>query len=847
MTSELNHSGPTQRVAPAASGDRDPLLRFSDIGMRFGPVTALSGVDLEVYPGEIHALVGENGAGKSTLVNIATGALEPTSGTVEIAGEPITTFDPMEFYRRGIGVVRQNPDLIPDLTVSHNIFLAAEANGQVYSAKDFRAECEALLDPWKMDIAPDAVVHQLSMQQRFVVEIAKALVSKPGIMLFDEPTEHLNRREIDLLFEEIRRLASLDVGIVYISHRLSEVREISDRLSVLRDGVIRDTASPKELTDQQIVDLMAGRSQALDMPDKRLDAIGEGEQPVLSVEGLTAPGCQNISFSVYPGEIVGLAGIADSGQAAILRALAGTVRSSGTVTVGGSEVRRGSVSAAQSAGMVYIPANRARDGLLMPLSIEENIGHGDWADVSRLGVLKNALLRQRATEDIDHYRIKTPDSSVPVEQLSGGNQQKVLFARANRGKPTLLLADEPTQGVDVAARVDLYRSLRNQAQGGQAVLVVSSDSAELAKLCDRVLIVERGQIEREIAGDQLTEENITTAAVTSKVIKIRTDEPGVRRWSKLMSSSYAPSLTLTALILALAVFTTIRNPSFTSPANIGQLLALVAPLAVLAIGQTAVLMVGAIDLSIGPTAALVLVVSSFFLSEGAAAGSILFGVILALAAALLVAAVNLILIIPLKLDPFIATLVTFTGVQGVGLLLRPMPDGYFAMQVMDAIGFGFGIVPVSVVIVVALGVAAEFALRRTRTGLGLLAAGSSAAISSRLGIKPQRKQILAYLISACSAFIAGLLLIPQVGVGDPGVGTNYSLMAIAAAVLGGASLFGGRGSFVGAIVGAVLIVEISKIAAFLNVSSAWQLALQGILIVVGAALFSGKAAKGGVK
>lgn len=846
----MNHSesgAPVQaatRTGPAESKSLQPILALHDVAKSYGAVQALVGVSFEVLPGEVHALVGENGAGKSTLVGIASGALPPTRGSVFIAGVEVDDLTPRRVADLGVAVVRQIPNLLPDLTVAQNMFLARPEAGEYFDSRRTRRECSGLLDPWDMAIDPDARIEELSMQQRFVVEIAKALASKPRVLLLDEPTEHLNKAEISRLFSHIRGLRDSGVGLLYISHRLGEVREISDRVTVLRDGAVRAAGPIAEFSDKRMVDLMAGRSLSLVMPPKRIESEFGDTGPVLEVKQLSAPGCHDISLTVLPGEILGLAGIAGSGQASILRAIAGLTKAAGEVRVNDKTVRLGSAVRSRNAGISYIPSDRANEGLLLPLSIQENLALGDLKQVSSGVLVREGEVVARAGADVKQFAIRAPSARTVVGDLSGGNQQKVVFARTIRPNPTVLLADEPTQGVDAKTRSDLYHVLRERAALGDAVVVVASDAVEIAGLCDRVLIVSRGQVETELSGDEVTEQAITSATVLSETTKVRLDERR-RSWlTRVFTADYGPTLTLLVAIVALALYTQSQNAFFLTTGSLTNMMVLAAPLILVAVGQAAALMTGAFDLSIGPNCALVLVLGSFLIADDPSPAQIAIGLVIMVAAALAVGVINSTLMIGFKMNAFVATLVTYVGLQGLVNLLRPTPDGYFGPDLMNGLGQSIGFVPLAFIILVLIVAAAEIALRRWRKGLSLLASGSDSGVANRLGLSANRRLLAAFLIASLTAFGAGLLLIPQIGVGDPTVGTAYTLQAVAAAVIGGTSVFGGRGSFVGAALGAVLLVEITAAAAFLQLSPSWQLAFQGLLIVAGASLY-GRRSKNG--
>ena len=437
--------------------------------------------------------------------------------------------------------------------------------------------------------------------------------------------------------------------------------------------------------------------------------------------------------------------------------------------------------------------------------------------------------------------VKAPSSEARIATLSGGNQQKVLFARSLAKKPAVLLADEPTRGVDAGARVELYRVIRDAASSGAGVVVLSSDAVELQGLCDRVLVFSRGSVVRTLKGDEITEESITGAAIGADTArhrltaKVHDRSASLRR---LLSGDYSPTLVLVALIVALGLYTTSVNGKFLSERSISSLLFLASALAFVSMGQLIVLLTGGIDLSVGSMTALVVVVLSFFAGEHQGASQLALGLVLAFGAAALVGVINGVLIRGIGLSSVITTISTFIALQGVALLLRSTPDGYYSSSVTDALTAQIGPIPIAFIVAVGVVAVSEVILRRSRFGMELRAVGSNEVAAYRLGARVNRTIILAYVLCSLFAGVGGLLLAGQVGVGDPSVGQNYTLQSISAVVLGGASIFGGRGSFLGALAGVLLIQEITSATGFLGLGTAWQYWLPGGLILLAAGTYS---------
>ena len=484
---------------------------------------------------------------------------------------------------------------------------------------------------------------------------------------------------------------------------------------------------------------------------------------------------------------------------------------------------------------------------MMSLSVGKNAALMSLAQHAIAGFIYRRRESLAISDQVSALSIKAPTTLAPVRNLSGGNQQKVVLARCLMSGPGALLADEPTQGVDAGARFDIYSILRAKAAEGVAVVVASADALELAGLCDRVLVFSRGTVVKELSGEAVTEKNITEAALTS-IVHRKTLEAGsaTPTWLQtVLHSQYAPSLILLAIAIGLGCYAAAVSPFYLTQRNLGNVLILLTPLLFIALGQMAVLLSAGIDLSVGPLAGLTAVICSFFLVEPSGPGGVAFSIGLALTASIAVGSINWLLIRKTLVTPVIATLVTFMCIRGSSLWLRSIPDGIIDARICDWLGTKIGPVPVAFVIAVLATLVLEIALRTTRWGLCLRAVGSSEANARKAGVPIEATYLGAYVLCSALTFAGSLMLMAQIGVGDPGAGVNYTLTSITAVVLGGASLFGGRGSFVGAFMGAVLIQQIMNVTTFIKLDSAWQFWLIGILIIGAALLYSGLRARRG--
>jgi ribose transport system ATP-binding protein len=491
------------------------VLALNGVSKAFGAVQALRDVSFDCRAGEIHALVGENGSGKSTMLGIASGFLAPDEGTIEIGGRRRRRGSPAEARRLGLGIAYQTYSHVLDLSIAENLYLAVPPG---LRPKHGRMEewAAARLDELGLAVVPPrAAVGSLSPARRQLLEVAKALLGRPKVLLLDEPTTALGPEDVERLHALVLEQSRAGVGVVYVSHRLPEVLGIADHITVLRDGVGQGTFEAAAMSEEGLVALMIGRPLQLAFPER---AEHDGDREIrLAVSGLRGERFGPIDLDVEKGEILGLAGAEGNGQVQFLRALAGVERAAGgAVSCDGRELDTSSPLRPLRAGVVLLSGDRARESLFPVLSVRANATIQVLRRLARLGFLSRRRESSTVHELVRRLRIRMASIEQPVQSLSGGNQQKVSLARPFlRGEVKVILAEEPTQGVDVAARFDLYDALRAKAREGVAMILKSSDPLELAGLCDRVVVMSRGRIVEELRGDELDERRIVEAIVGS--------------------------------------------------------------------------------------------------------------------------------------------------------------------------------------------------------------------------------------------------------------------------------------------------------------------------------------------
>jgi rhamnose transport system ATP-binding protein len=495
------------------TSSKEPVLAVHRVSKSFEGVHALRGVSLQIFPGEIHALVGENGAGKSTITKIMTGAVHPDSGRIEICGKDLGHNDPAISRSLGVAAIYQQPSLFPDLTVAENIALSLEMGDRDWKVdwKTRHRRAEALMKSLGASIDSRRLARTLSMADQQVVEIAKAIGANARILLMDEPTASLNEIEVDRVFQLVRRLKTEGVGIVYISHRLEEILAIADRITVLRDGESVDCRKAAEFHRDELIRLMVGRSIESVYP-KRDVPIGDVALEVRSLSNNDA-GLKSISFSVRQGEIFGLAGLGGSGRTTLARTLFGLSPSGSDILLSGDAHRIHSPADAIRLGIGYLPEDRRQHGVILEMQVAMNISLAALGSVSRWGLVNRRRERDLARKYVDLLRIKTSSVFRTTGTLSGGNQQRVALARWLAIHPHVMILDEPTQSVDIGSKSEIHQLIVRLAEQGMAIILISSELPEILGMCDRIGVMHAGTLAGILTRPEATQSSIMSLAL----------------------------------------------------------------------------------------------------------------------------------------------------------------------------------------------------------------------------------------------------------------------------------------------------------------------------------------------
>jgi ABC-type sugar transport system ATPase subunit/ribose/xylose/arabinose/galactoside ABC-type transport system permease subunit len=820
-----------------APDDSAPLLSLEKISKRFPGVRALDQVELQVRTGEVHAIVGENGAGKSTLMNLIAGVYQPDEGTLRLSGRPIVIANPVHARRLGIVTVFQEADLFGPLSVAENMALGQGLPtgplgwvrwGEVYrqAEKSIAALAEAI------DVRQPA--ENLSIGQRHMTQVAAAVAHAARIVILDEPTSALSASESEWLFVQIQAMRSRGSAILYISHRQDEIFRLADRITVLRDGRKVWTGETSATDREKLVVAMVGRETAV---VERAHATPESRPPAsaprLRVSGYTAAdgSFRDIDLTCAAGEVLGVYGLIGAGRSELAQSLFGLrpiLR--GTLEIDGKKVESASAQEAVAAGLAYVPEDRLRQGVCRGLSVRTNATLSSLQRWSSGLLVNRSTEKQACTELVADFDVRLRSIEQPIGQLSGGNQQKVVLARWLLTEPRVLILDEPTRGVDVAAKAEIHRLIRRLADQGCAILLISSELPEVLAYSDRIAVFRAGNLVAEVATAEATAEAIAQVALPPDaaphvlVAESGGVKPAKDRPSRLKARRTAQGRTeiglavaIGALCVALSVTT---NGQFLTVDSLLSVLESGSVRTILALGAAAVIIAGGIDISIGSLLALSAAAGGMVMTSlGDSAFAIPCGVLIGLAVGVSGGLLNAGCALLGGIHPIVVTLGTLTIFRGImitltgGNVIAGLPREFASLATGHVAG-----VSGSVILLVLAVLLANLWFARVRTGRHLYAIGSSETAARLCGIERTRVWLLAFGVGGLTAAMAGLLELALNGSMQSVLGTGYELKAIAAAVIGGTAITGGRGTAVGVALGALLLTLVEKSLVLWSVS-----------------------------
>ncbi len=813
----------------------DSVLSFSGIGKRYGDFQALQDVSFELHAGEVVGLVGANGAGKSTLLKIAGGVHPPSAGGMSLYGREYQPSSPQAAKTAGIASVFQELNLFLNMSVAENIFVDEGFRNRfgLIDWKAMREEAGGVLRSSGLQVAPAKPVSELSIAQQQMVEIVRALAEKPKILLLDEPTASLSEDQTAWLFTRVREAAAAGTSVLYVSHRLDEVSELCDRCVILRDGKLVATLEKSEIRKDRLIRHMVGREIAEGGP-RRAGRPGAGGRIVFECEDLSVRGkLRNVSFQVRNGEILGIAGLVGAGRTELLNTIYGILRpTDGALRREGKELTVKHPRQAIAHGIAPVSEDRKKEGLFFGETVTCNLNASAVANRPLLGFIDRRKEKIRAAGIAGRTALNARHLPDPVERLSGGNQQKVVFGRALLTEADLLLLDEPTRGVDVGAREDIYSVIEEAAAAGKGVILVSSDWEEIVKLADRALVMRDGQIVGELVGEQINESAMLHLCTEQK--QRREEEAQAHgRLRNLTQSLFSASnriAVLSFLLAAVFLVGSVSSPFFLNRINISNLAWQSFVYVLLTIGQLAVIICGGIDLSVSAAMTIIGVIGIKIYT--AFPDSLLLCLVAMLAAGVLIGLLNGVLVVRGRINAFIATLGVGIVLQGISLLLTTKPIAP-APQILKIIANGSWLgIPIIVYLGLALFVVFFVVLQQSRFGRRLYAVGESDLKATWSGLPVGFIKFSSYLISTVMASLAAFYMLGRTGGAEPIVDPRLALDSIAYCLIGGATLAGGRGSLGGSLITILLMVMLLNVLGHSGVGIFYQQIVRAVLLLV---------------
>jgi len=808
-----------------------PILTINNITKRFGGVLALDDVSFEIRRGEILGLLGANGAGKSTLLKIIGGVLQSDSGELSLDQKQYHAANANEALQHGLVSVYQELNLFLNMTVAENMFLGREpkkTNGLIDWEK-IKADTQDVLAQFGLDIPVNVAVQNLSVAQRHLVEIVRAMNENPRILMLDEPTAALSDNQIKWLFVKIRALVAAGTTVIYVSHRLEEIIDLCDRCIILRDG--RFSAMLDEDFDQdRIIQAMIGRTVEI---EKKVD-LCESEEVVFSCHNLSEPGkLYDLNFETRKGEILGVAGLMGSGRTELLRALYGVDKSEkGYFELHGKRISIKNTTDAINNGMVLVSEDRKTEGLFLKELVVNNLTANIVSKHAFLGFIKRKAEANAAQETADDVRLTAGRLFDITNTLSGGNQQKVVLGKALLTGAEVLMLDEPTRGVDVGARADIYQIIQQLADEGKSIILVSSDWEELLALSDRVIVMAEGRITAELCGDEITEDNFMRHSSVANVAGATAESEKLGFFNNLKEKvlfAKSNAIFFGIFNLLLLIVGTLISQRFLTPINLRNMFLQSFVYILLSMGQLFVVISGNTDLSMSATMTVAGVIGLTIANSGV--GRTIPGLTAMLLFGILIGVINGTLILVGKMNPLIATFGMSIILQGVALIITPRPlspSPDFFKEVFRGTFLGF---PLVFFIGIFLFAVISIILQHTSFGRRLFAVGENATAASWSGLRVTSTKYIAFIACSVMAVAASWYMYGRSGAAESTVNVQFTLDAIAFALIGGASFSGGKGSVAGTVLSIFSVVILMNILNQLGVGTYAKDVIKGALLV----------------
>ncbi len=823
---------------------KEAFFELNHICKSFHTVKAVNDVSFTIGKGEVHAICGENGAGKSTLMNLISGVYRCDSGEMRLDGKPFCPKNPAEARKAGVSIVFQELSMFSQQTTEMNIFAGKELSRFGFlNHKKMRERTQKVLDDMELNIDLSLPVQQLSIGQRQWIEIARAIADDAKVLILDEPNSALNMYETEILFRLIREQTAKGMTILYISHRMDEVFDISDRITVMRDGRYIQTRNTAETDVDEVISLMLGHNAKC----LYTRAPSEKGEVVLQVEQLSADGLRDVSFHVRAGEVVGLSGLSGCGYEVLLKVLFGLEHfTSGSITVDGEIIRPNSPLDAMKKHIAMVPSDRRDTGLMTDWSIGRNIAQSVLRLNSRHGLLQHRENRRIAQEYIEKLNVICTDQDSRVIELSGGNQQKVLLAKWLATHPRLLILDDPTRGIDVGAKQEIYQLIDRLTAQGFAVLMTSSEIDELTALSDRILLFRNGEhiktvdygttkgtILKHIAVDT---SHSNRTAKKDDTAQEKTCSPLLKKARKVGKAiSFQEVGVLMALIAVIAGFS-IFVPSFMTAENVAVILKQMSILGILTFGMTFVFSANEVDLSVGMILNATMACVALLMTRTGLNPWVCVGIGMVFATAL--GAINGLLAVAFDLPTIVITLGTMSIYRGLALVLNDgktisgLPESSF----LDIARYKIFGVSMLAVICLAVFVLCAVFFRHNKLARHLLLAGDNAAAAKKRGINTNALRVGVMTFSGFMCGLAAMLTLSNLTSADTTTGNGYEMSAIGAVVIGGTKMGGGSGTMWGSLIGIALVTVIQNGLVFLGLQSAWRSLFVGVTMIAAIAI-----------